>query len=261
MEKQNEGIKKNQSLRKALDILDGMTQMESPFRLQDLSTSLDMAPSTVSRFLNSFIDYGYVNRDPNTSFYYLTLKFAAIGERVRSNFPFQQTLSKYVKELSKRFNESASLCVENNMQMVYIATEDNSHQTLRNLQRIGHIAPMHATAVGKVHLLNYSESNLIELYQKRGLPQLTDKTITNLDDLKHEIDLIRTRGYAFDDEECEIGIRCIAIPIKDYTGKVIAAISMSAPIGRLQGERSQEVIDFLLDIHIRASREMGWTHS
>ena len=255
---QNEGIKKNQSLRKALEILDGMTHMESPFRLQDLSTYLKMSPSTVSRFLNTFIDYGYVNRDPNTSFYYLTMKFAAIGERVRTKFPFQQTLAKYVKEVSNRFNESASLCVENNMQMVYIASEDGPRQMLRNLQRIGHIAPMHATGVGKVHLLNYSESNLMDLLNKRGLSHLTNKTITNLDDLKLEIEHIREQGYAIDDEECELGVRCIAIPVKDYTGKVIAAISLSAPKARLEEGRIEEISTYMLDVQERASQEMGW---
>ena len=255
---QNEGIKKNQSLRKALEILEGMTRMESPFRLQELSTHLDMSPSTVSRFLNTFIDYGYVNRDASTSFYYLTMKFAAIGERVRSKFPFQQTLTKYVKEVSNHFNESASLCVENNMQMVYIATEDGPRQMLRNLQRIGHIAPMHATGVGKVHLMNYSESNLNELMKNRGLTKITAQTITSLAELKVEIEKIRNQGYAIDDEECELGVRCIAIPVQDYTGKVIAAISLSAPKNRLEGEQIQIVADYLLDVKQRASHEMGW---
>ncbi len=255
---QNEGIKKNQSLRKALEILEGMTRMDSPFRLQDLSTHLEMSPSTVSRFLNTFIDYGYVNRDPSTSFYYLTLKFAAIGERVRTKFPFQQTLLKYAREISNHFNESSSLCVENNMQMVYIATEDGPGQMLRNLQRIGHIAPMHATGVGKVHLLNYSETNLLELVEKRGLAKITNKTITNLEDLKIEIEKIRNQGYAFDDEECELGVRCIAIPVKDYTGKVIAAISLSASKNRLEKEQIDQVAKYLLDVSLRASQEMGW---
>jgi DNA-binding IclR family transcriptional regulator len=144
------------------------------------------------------------------------------------------------------------------MQMVYIATEDGPRQILRNLQRIGHVAPMHATGVGKVHLLNYSESDLAELVKKRGLSKITSKTLTNLDNLKHEIERIRNQGYAFDDEECELGVRCIAIPVKDYTGKVIAAISLSAPKNRLEGERKKQVADYLLDVSKRASREMGW---
>ncbi|MDD3998468.1 MAG: IclR family transcriptional regulator [Sphaerochaetaceae bacterium] len=256
---QNEGIKKNQSLRKALDILDAMTHMESPFRLQDLSSYLSMSPSTVSRFLNTFIDYGYVNRDPSTSFYYLTLKFADIGERVHASFPFQQTLIKYVKEISKQFNESSSLCVENNMQMVYIATEEGQRRLMQNLQRIGHVAPIHATGVGKVHLLNYSEMKLAELVEQRGLPRLTPKTITNLKELKKEIETIRKRGYAFDDEECEVGVRCIAVPIRDYTGKVIAAISLSASTSRMNHELEQQIIGFLLDVEKRASGELGWS--
>lgn len=254
----NEGVRKNQSLRKALRILEEMTLLEVPSRLQEISSRLQMSPSTISRFLNTFIDYGYVKQDPNTSFYYLTLKLADLGTRNRANFPFQQTLAKYVKEISKEFNEAASLCIENDMKMVYIATEDGPRHTLQTLQRIGHVAPMHATGVGKLHLLNYSESQLEELVKIRGLDRLTSQTITNLEDLKKEILSVKQHGYALDDEECEVGVRCIAVPVKDYTGKIVAGISLSAPITRLDIRKTNEIIKFLLDIHIRASSELGW---
>ena len=105
----NEGVRKNQSLRKALRILEEMTNLENPARLQDIAERLEMSPSTVSRFLNTYMDYGYVNQDPQTSFYYLTLKLADLGSRNKAHFPFQQLLAKYVKEISHTFNEASSL--------------------------------------------------------------------------------------------------------------------------------------------------------
>jgi DNA-binding IclR family transcriptional regulator len=259
IEKQtSEGIKKNQSLRKALQILEGMTKIQTPARLQDIAKSLKMPQSTLLRFLNTFIDFGYMEQDPNTFCYYLTLKLADLGLRVQENFPFQSSLSKYVKQIANTFNEASSLCVERDMQMVYIATEEGQDRMLQALRRIGHIAPMHATGVGKLHLLNYSDAQLLELEQRRGLPKFTEHTITTLNGLKKELEWIRKNGYAMDNEECEYGVCCIAAPVRNFQGQVVAGLSLSTPVARLDKKKSDRIIRYLLDISIQASQELGW---
>ncbi|MDR2479028.1 MAG: IclR family transcriptional regulator [Treponema sp.] len=252
------GIKKNQSLRKALQILEGMTRIKTPARLQDIAKSLSMPQSTLLRFLNTFIDFGYVGQDPDTSCYYLTLKLTELGSRTQSNFPFQNSLLKYIKLASKTFHESASLCIEQNMQMLYIAIEEGPGRMLQTLHRIGHAAPMHATGVGKLHLLNYSDERLDELVKKQGLHKYTEHTITGLAALKKEIAWIRKNGYAMDNEECEEGVRCIAVPVRNFQGQVVAGISISAPVTRLDKQKQSEIIPFLKDISVKASKEMGW---
>jgi DNA-binding IclR family transcriptional regulator len=252
------GIKKNQSLRKALQILEGMTKIHTPARLQDIAQSLKMPQSTLLRFLNTFIDFGYVGQDPNTSCYYLTLKLAEIGSRAKDNFPFQNSLAKYIKQISRKFNESASLSIEHDMQMVYVITEEGPSRMLQTLQRIGRIAPMHATGVGKLHLLNYPETRLQELEQKFGFPKYTEHTITSLEALKKEILQIRKQGYAMDNEECEAGVRCIAVPVRNFSGDVVAGISLSAPVTRLDKQRAEEMIEYLKSISLNASKELGW---
>jgi DNA-binding IclR family transcriptional regulator len=254
----SEGIKKNQSLRKALQILEGMTRINTPARLQDIAQSLEMPQSTLLRFLNTYIDFGYVSQDPQTSCYYLTLKLMEMGSRARDHFPFQNSLSKYVKQIARAFNESASLCIEHDMQMVYIATEEGPGRMLQTLQRIGRIAPMHATGVGKLHLQNYSDAQLAALERKHGLPRYTEHTITSLEALKVEIARIKKQGFAMDDEECEAGVRCIAVPVRDFSGEVAAGISLSAPSARLDNNRAEEIIRFLKEISLSASKEMGW---
>ncbi|MDR1863512.1 MAG: IclR family transcriptional regulator, partial [Treponema sp.] len=254
----SEGIKKNQSLRKALQILEGMTKIHTPARLQDIARNLKMPQSTLLRFLNTFIDFGYVGQDPGTSCYYLTLKLAEIGCRAKENFPFQNSLSKYVKEISHKFNESASLSIEHDMQMVYVVTEEGPNRMLQTLQRIGRIAPMHATGVGKLHLLNYSDARLQDLEQKFGFPQFTEHTITSIEALRKELLQIRKQGYAIDNEECEVGVRCIAVPVKNFSGAVVAGISLSAPVTRLDKQRVDEIIAYLKDISVHASKELGW---
>jgi DNA-binding IclR family transcriptional regulator len=254
----NEGIKKNQSLRKALQILEGMTKIHTPARLQDIAQSLDLPQSTLLRFLNTYIDFGYVNQDPDTSCYYLTLKLTEMGFRAKDNFPFQNSLAKYVKQISQAFHESASLCVERDMRMVYIAIEEGPDRMLQTLQRIGRIAPMHATGVGKLHLTNYSDVRLTELVRKYGLPKYTEHTITDMDALKQEIDTVKRQGFAMDNEECETGVRCIAVPIRDYTGAVAAAFSISAPVTRMDMLNTGEIIQYLKAVGVSASEELGW---
>ncbi|MDR1955860.1 MAG: IclR family transcriptional regulator [Treponema sp.] len=252
------GIKKNQSLRKALYILEGMTKIHTPARLQDIAKSIGMPPSTVLRFLNTYIDFGYVQQDSGNACYYLTLKLTELGSRAKDTFPFPHSLVKYVKQIAETFNESSSLCVEHAMQMVYIAIEEGPNRMLQTFRRIGWIAPMHATGVGKLHLMNYSEAQLIELERKFGFPLYTEHTISTMDALKIEIERVKQQDYAVDDEECEVGVRCIAVPVRDYTGKVVAGISMSAPVTRLDPSKIDEIIRYLKVISLQASRELGW---
>jgi DNA-binding IclR family transcriptional regulator len=255
----HDSINKNQSLKKALNILEIMADYkEGSARLQDIAHDLGMSPSTVLRFLNTFIEYGYINQDALTSRYYLTLKLADLGDRNRRNYPFHQALRKFLKEITSTFNESASLCIESNMQMVYIATEDGPSHMLQTLSRIGRIAPMHATGVGKLYLAEYSDSQLRGYVDKMGLKRLTDNTYIKLETLKEELNSIRQQDYAIDNEECEMGIKCIAVPIRDYTGKIVAAMSLSAPITRLNAHRTMEIILYLKELSKRASVELGW---
>lgn len=255
----SESINKNQSLKKALNILEVMADYkEGSARLQDIAQDLQMSPSTVLRFLNTFIEYGYIRQDTFSNRYYLTLKLADLGDRNRRNYPFHQALRKYLKEITTTFNESASLCIESNMQMVYIATEDGPSHMLQTLSRIGRIAPMHATGVGKLYLTEYSDSQLRTYEEKMGLKKLTDNTYIKLETLKEELNSIKQQEYAIDNEECEMGIKCIAVPIRDYTGRIVAAMSLSAPITRLNAHRTMEIILYLKELSRRASGELGW---
>jgi DNA-binding IclR family transcriptional regulator len=252
------GVKKNQSLRKALQILEDLTTIPTPARLQDIARSLNMPQSTVLRFINTYVDFGYVAQDPATSCYYLTLKLSELGLRVKGHFPFQSSLKKYIKDISTTFKEASSLCVEQNMHMVYIATEEGPAHMLQTLQRIGRIAPMHATGVGKVHLMNYTDDQFDMLERQCGLPSYTEHTITTLPALKAEIAHVRAQGYALDNEECEKGVRCIAVPVQDFSGKVVAGLSLSAPVSRLDEHKTQVIIAYLKQVGIMASKELGY---
>ncbi len=255
---QSEGTKKNQSLRKALEILETMSALDGPARLQTIAAMAQLSPSTVLRFLSTYMDYGYVTQDPDTGLYYLTLKLALLGSQSRAHYPFQQALKKYVQRVSGTFHEAASLCVESDMRMVYVIVEEGPEHMLQALSRIGQVAPMHATGVGKVHLLNYTDEQIRKLAEVRGLPRLTPHTITSMDGLRAELEKVRRQGFAVDDEECELGVRCVAVPVRDLTRSVVAAISLSAPVSRLDSATLDRVAGFLKDVGREASAELGY---
>ncbi len=255
---QSEGVKKNQSAGKALQILEVMVEHNGPVRLQELAAELKMPESTVLRFLNTLIEYGYVIRAPRTSRYSLSLKLARLGNRVHSNFPYQRVLHPYLEEVSRELKEPVSLTVEQDRRVVYIDTVDGPDHMLKTLQRIGKVAPMHSTAAGKVLLLNYGESVLEEFVEEKGLPAFTEKTITTATDFFTELKTVKKRGYAYDNEECEVGVKCIAFPVKDFTGKNIAALSVSAPMTRFSPENEKKTLRVLREVSDRASVELGW---
>jgi len=255
---QSEGVKKNQSLGKALQIIEVMVEHNAPMRLQDLADELRMHESTVLRFLNTLIDYGYASRQGQGGKYALTLKLAQLGSRIHTGFPYQRILHPYLEEVSRELMEPVSLTVEQDGNVVYIDTVDGPDHMLRTLQRIGKVAPMHSTAAGKVLLLNYDEEGLKDFVDQKGLPSFTEKTIIRLADFVNEIEMVKNRGYAYDNEECEVGVKCIAFPIRDFTGKNVAAISISAPMTRFTPEKEQKILGVLKDVSTRASAVLGW---
>jgi len=230
-------LKANQSVEKGFQILEKMAHNKGAMRLKEIAESVDMHPTTVLRFLNTLVQMRYVAHDKESSRYFLTLKLSQLGDLVSSQFSIRQVVHPYLVELTQETRESACLAIESDQMVVYIDAAEGQDSILRTLQRIGKQAPLHSTGVGKNLLLNYSSLQLKELVQQKGLAPLTPKTITDLASLEENLIQVRKLGYALDDEECELGVRCVAAPLVDHNGKVIASISISGPAARLHEER------------------------
>ena len=157
-------------------------------------------------------------------------------------------------ELADRCQESACLAIDQDMMVVYVDVVDGPDNMLKTMQRIGKRAPLHSTGVGKALLIDYSNHE-IEHMIKKGLTPLTPHTITTKEDLIAELEKIRKKGYAIDDEECEIGARCVAAPIWDYTGRVVAGISVSGPVSRMNIEKIEYVQTIIKEIASKASQK------
>lgn len=249
----------NQSSSKMLDIIEFLADRNNePIRLKDIAEGLSMSPSTVLRFLSALIERDYLWQDPNTLQYSLTLKLCSVANKVSANLRIYDLALPIMKQICARFGESVCLAEEQDMEAVYIGVVQTSDQMLQTMQRIGNRAPLHSTGVGKLLLLNYTEPEIDRLIAVKGLPALTANTLTTKKALMDKLAQIRRQGYAYDDEECEIGARCIAVPIYNYTNKVVAGLSVTGPVFRMTYQKIDEYKDFLIEQGEKLSRLLGY---
>jgi len=239
--KERKGTRQNLSIGKALHVIEIMAAQGGPMKLQDIATAAGMPASTTLRFLTTLKEQGYVNQVPETAQYFLTMKFCRIGDQISRQIRIRDVIHPYLRELSREFGESVSLAIEQNFNVVYIDVVDGPDHMLQTLQRIGKVAPLHGTGVGKCLLSGFDSVRLEEMIRKQGLPPLTSNTLRTRESLLEELEKVRHQGWAMDNEECEIGARCIAAPIRDYSGKIIAALSTSGPVFRMTEEKMEQI--------------------
>ena len=223
----------NHSTETALSILEVLAESGNSMRLRDISEALSVNVSTASRFLNTFVNCGYAEQDPDTLRYRLTYKLCRIASQIQENTPLRMITHPYLAELSAAFSEACCVSVESGMRMIYIDTCSPQGQSLMSRQQVGGEAPMHCTGNGKLALLGYSASELDKLIAEKGLERLTDNTICSRSALCAELERIRRQGFAEDLEECEVGVRCLAFPIIDCSGRFAAGISITGPVSRM----------------------------
>lgn len=255
---QNRGAKANLSAEKMLTIIEYLAAQKEPARLLDMSKALGINVSTVSRFVTTLVNCGYAAQEEETARYYLTFKICAVANMVSAHTDIRNIARPYMRELTDMFNESACLAVEENMKVVYIEVMEGPGQMLRSMQRIGNVAPMHCTGIGKLLLLNYSDGELDRLIEVEGLTRYTEYTLTSKVQLVNELKRIREKGYAFDNEECEVGARCVAFPIYGAQGKIIAGISVTGPTNRLTDEFINSRLSYFDEIARDISYKMGY---
>lgn len=258
---QNQFTTKNQSVDKALIIIEYMAEMRAPMKLLDISKGVGFPSSTILRLLTSLMDRGYVYQDKETLKYSLTLKFCKIGNSVKSSLNVTEIVHSYLLDISNQSGETAYFAIEQDMTLVYLDAIGGSNLQNTNLKRIGHVAPLHAAGIGKLLLLNYDEDQLMKFIHAKGLPRFTENTICTYEELKTELEKVRKQGYAIDNQECDEGIRCIAMPIRNYTGNTIGGISISGPTNRILPEFYEKFLEILRPVSLEISRNLGYSPS
>ena len=249
--------KRNQSVEKTLQIIEFLADSREPMKLIDISKYTNMPSSTVLRMVNTLLEKGYAYQEADTNRYGLTLRFTAIGMQLSLQNRIRDFAHYFLLDLSKETGESTCLAIEEDKEVIYIDAIDGGSGMLKITQRIGIRAPMHSTGVGKLMLTEFSPEALELLQQQKGLTKLTNNTLTTLNDLNKELDAIRVQGYAIDNEECEIGARCVAAPIRNYENKIVAAISVSGPVSRMTLDRIPNLSKLIIETANKISVRLG----
>lgn len=198
----------------------------------------------------------YVKKDPVNNKYKAGIKLFELGNLAINKLEVRSEVRPYLEELMTNTGETIHLGILDDNEVVYIDKVE-SPQTIRMYSKVGKRAPAHCTGLGKV-LLVYSSPEVIDKFiEENGLPAYTNNTITEADVFKKHLDKIRKQGFGMDNVEHEKGIRCVAGPIFDYTGNIVAAFSISWPTMRETEDKISNFIQLVQTYSKKISRALG----
>ena len=234
------GDGKNQSLTRALTLLARLSETPSGLSLTDLSYQLGMPTATVHRLLSTFEEFDFVEQPAEQGLWFVGLKAFTVGNAFLHRRDFVAAARPHMQALVDQCGETVNLGVIDDGEAVFISQVE-SREMMRMIVRLGSRSPIHASGVGKALLANMPEQDLASALQQRGLARYTERSIDNPTRLRKELQRIRQLGYALDDEEHAIGLRCVASAIFDENGQALGAISLSGPKARVTDGRLDEL--------------------
>ncbi|WP_105616198.1 IclR family transcriptional regulator [Vallitalea okinawensis] len=225
-----------QSVDRALEILELLSCHVDGLAIKEISEKLELHKSTVHRLLGTLIYKGYVEQNELNNRYLVTLKLFQLGSRKVENTDVIETSKPYLNQLAQFSGEVVHLVLRDGTDIIYVDKVEGN-QTIRMHSKIGNRSPMYCTGVGKAIMSTLEEDEIKMIWENSEIKRLTEHTIIELAEMHQTIEQIKLSGYALDNEENELGVKCVAVSIKDYRGISIAAISISGPKERMTNEK------------------------
>ena len=223
-------------------LLDALAQHPDPVSLKDLSAATGLHPSTAHRILNDLVMKRFVDRSEPGS-YRLGMRLLELGNIVKSRLNVREAALDFMRKLHRKTHQTINLSVRQGDEIVYIDRSFSERSGMQVVRAIGGRAPLHLTSTGKL-FLSVDDPKSVRAYATRtGLAGHNKNSITDLAKLERELSLVRSRGYARDNEELELGVRCMAAGIRDDSGRLVAGLSISAPADRLQEEWLEDLVE------------------
>jgi len=241
-----------QVLERSFVILDVLANSREDLSLTDLEERLNLHKSTYYRLLRTLEHHRYAEKDQHTGKYRPGSKLLELASKATSRFDLATIGRPYLEKLSSQSGETAVFGVLNDRQVVQIAVVDGK-QALRMSVTVGGKSPAHCTSLGKAILAFLPEEEVSLIVRKDGLKPYTPNTITRRSKLMAELAQIRDRGFAIDDQELEIGLKCIGSVVRDQSGGVVGALSIAGSAMRL--DRKQ--VSLLAPIVARSASEFS----
>lgn len=246
------------SVMKVFSILQALGEQKA-IGVSELAQRLMMSKATTYRFLQTMQLLGYVEQEAEADKYSLTLKLFELGAKALEHTDLLAIADKEMRVISELTSEAVHLGALDDNAIIYIHKID-SRYNLSMQSRIGRRNPLYSTAIGKVLLAERSESFVRQCLADVTFEKHTEKTLQNVDQLLAELVQVRQQHFAEDNEEQEPGLRCIAAPVYDRFGNVIAGISISLPTIRFDEKRLNYYVDLLQTAGRNISEQLGYQH-
>lgn len=248
-----------QSLVRALSLLNRVAEApENGVTLMDLTQQVGLPPSTAHRLLLTLEQERYVRFNPERKVWTIGVQAFITGCAFTRARNLAALARPHLRRLMEDCGETVNLAVEENGEAVYLSQVE-CRQIMRAFARPGMRVPIHCSAVGKALFSRTSDKVITKTLQQHGMPRLTAKTITTPLEFRAELEQVRAQGYAVDDEEHAVGLRCISAPIFDEAGEVIAAVSISGPVARVDEDRISALGKMVVEAACAISVQMGAT--
>lgn len=245
------------SLVKALNILEVLAEDgKSAPTLTQISRRLHLHISTVHRLLANLVRQGFVEEAPSPGGYQLSYRVLRMGLRVLDRLDFRCVAQPLLRQLNEQTKETVHLAILGEGRAVSIEKFGSPHPVGLDA-RLGGVMPLHCTGVGKTLLAYQGEEYLNQIAHSPGLERFTVHTLTNLAQLRKELEHIREQGYAVDHEEAVEGLRCVAGPVFDHKGSVVAAFSVAGPATRMTASRIADLTRLVREASQQISYRMG----
>ncbi len=229
-----------QSLSRAFALLEQLAGADTGLTLTDLSGRVHLAPSTVHRLLNSLKQMGYVECDNETGRWSVGVQSFTVGNAFLKKRDFVVRARPFMKELVALTGETANIAIPDGHEVVYMGQVE-TREVMRMAVPVGSRGTVYATGVGKALLSHRSEGEIKLLLKGVRMTPFTEKTCSTVAGLCRELEAVATQGYAVDDEEQSIGLRCVAANIYNNFGEAVAAVSISGPTVRVTKNRLPEL--------------------
>jgi DNA-binding IclR family transcriptional regulator len=257
--RQSDGARSDlvQSLAHGLTILSLFSDAKPVVGVGEMARSLGVHRSSASRLAATLSTHGYLTPTSDQGRYRLGRQLVQLGELATHELDLRNVATEALSALVDDLGDTAHLGVLEGSEAMTIALVDGWH-SVRLHSAVGKRAPAHCSSIGKALLAGLDDERLSALYrgQEQGLERRTANTIGSLTELRRELVRSRSRGYTLDNEELELGLRCVGAPVFDRTGSLVAAISVSGPVTRFQGEvlrkakRSVRYVAFAISVRL-----------
>jgi DNA-binding IclR family transcriptional regulator len=245
-----------QSLQRGLGILELVARNGTGLSMVEVSREIGLHTSTTFHLLRTLTLLGYLIQDEGTRKYRLGSKVFALATAANTEVQLLQLSTPLLAEIAQRTGDTAQLAIYDHGEVLMInRAEGDSPVGLA--ERTGIPRPAHCTALGKVLLAHATAAELKAYLERHELKPFTPRTITAIPSLKAELARVREQDFAFDDEELAQGIRCLAAPVRNFAGQVVAAIGVSAPVWRLETDRIPHLTEMVKAMAHRLSQQLG----